>query len=356
MFSSAPPLKIKILFCLMLGVFSTYFAEVASGSTLFAFTTSFGLLFVFPIYALHVTVLSAIVFRFGKPRFYTLYAAGTLLGMYEAYMTKILWISFLPGGPLIRVGGLGLIEVFVLVFFWHPLMAFIVPLGISERLLTSSTTIPLPRFQRRTLLWVLFAVLLGANQAVYSHSALRSLGAGAISFVVLCGFTVLWRKAQLHRYELPALLPRGKVLAVAAALLLADYLIVTRTIRPEQLPGLKPQLSVWALYACLLLLFLAHLRKSRNYQLNGAQAAFSLQSLAALLVIMAIASTIVAAVLSGLSGFGAVVFPLLLAMSSLAGIFLIVMATTDLLRKRPVLRPDRSMLARAPITTETLHG
>jgi len=346
MSNSMPPARARILFCLLLGVFSTFFAEVASGSTLFAFTSSFGLLFVFPLYVLHITVLSAIVFGFGRPRFYALYAAGTLFGMYEAYMTKILWISFLPNGPLVKIGGVGLIELLVLVFFWHPLMAFIVPLGISERLLTSSRTVPLIRTRGRRFLWVMLATLLGANQGVYTHSPLRSLLAGAVAMLVLGCSAVLWRRTGFQHYGLSDLLFSGKGLALAIVLLLADYMLLTKAIKPEKLPAISSQVTIWILYAILLTLFVAHLRKSQSFPVvDYDDSDLSLGCFEGLLLLMTISSAIVATVLGGIPGFGAVVFPVLLGLSSLAGMSLLGLALFDLLRRSPSPQPARAEIA-----------
>jgi len=351
--NSMPPVRAKVLFCLLLGVFSTFFAEVASGSTLFAFTSSFGLLFVFPLYILHITVLSAIVFGFGRPRFYVLYAAGTLFGMYEAYMTKVLWISFLPNGPLLKLGGVGVIEALVLVFFWHPLMAFIVPLGISERLLTASRTIPLIRTRGRKFLWVMLALLLGANQGVYTHSPLRSLLAGTVAILVLCGCVLLWRRTGFQHYRLPDLLLGGRGLGLALVLLIADYVILTKSIKPDKLPAINSQISIWILYATLLALLVAHLRKSRSLPLADYDASdLSTRWFSGLLLLMTLSSAVVATVLGGIPAFGAVVFPVLLGLSSLAGMFLFAFALFDLLRRSPSPQTVRAEISRTAMPME----
>lgn len=80
----------RLLFCIILGCLSCFFAEVVSGSYPYPFTTPWGLLSVFPLYTLHTLVLASLVYRRGRPRFSTLYQAGCVFGMYEAYVTKVL--------------------------------------------------------------------------------------------------------------------------------------------------------------------------------------------------------------------------------------------------------------------------
>ena len=59
----------------------------------------------------------------------------------------------------------------------------------------------------------------------------------------------LWRRwTRGHVFELPALLPNGRELAVLAALLATQYLGLGALLTPELLPGLGAQASIWLLY------------------------------------------------------------------------------------------------------------
>ncbi|MBI1177880.1 hypothetical protein GC207_10640 [bacterium] len=57
---------------------SVVFVEVPAGSTMFPFWSVWGMLVVLPLYLLHSVFLATIVFRLGRPNFWTLYAGGTL--------------------------------------------------------------------------------------------------------------------------------------------------------------------------------------------------------------------------------------------------------------------------------------
>lgn len=58
---------------------------------MFPYFEALGILAIMPLYTLHILVLSYVVFNIGRPRFYTLLSAGIIFGMYEAYITKVLW-------------------------------------------------------------------------------------------------------------------------------------------------------------------------------------------------------------------------------------------------------------------------
>ncbi|MGD0707788.1 MAG: hypothetical protein ABSA51_04985 [Anaerolineaceae bacterium] len=90
--SVRPPFFTRLLFWLILGLFSTFFAEVVSASSPFVFFTAFGLIGTYPIYLLHTLVLGTLVIRRGKVvSLQALYFAGGIFGLYEAYITKVLW-------------------------------------------------------------------------------------------------------------------------------------------------------------------------------------------------------------------------------------------------------------------------
>ena len=63
-----PTFRTKLLFWVTLGVFSTFFAEVISGSTPFPFLPimgAWGMVMVTPLYAIHILVFAYLVYRYG---------------------------------------------------------------------------------------------------------------------------------------------------------------------------------------------------------------------------------------------------------------------------------------------------
>lgn len=274
-----PPRKIKLFFWLILGFLSVFFAEVVSGSDMFPYFTPWGLLVVVPLYTLHILVLSYIIFR---PRnsssnsnlnlnLYTFFIAGAIFGLYEAYITKVLW-SPTWGDPIISVGGIALIESLVLVLWWHPFMAFIIPLFVSENLLTGSkeTLNGLPdsfdqlfNSKRKQMLLPIFALLLGAVQSGNSPSPAHSLLSGFSTTLLLMALIYIWRnRVKGTEYTLRQLLPSKKEFIVLSVLLLVLYTVTGLYLRPEAIPDLMPQLIVWLAYAFLFGLLYLNLKRS----------------------------------------------------------------------------------------------
>jgi hypothetical protein len=272
----SPPDWARYLFWLISGCLSVCFAEIVSGSYLFPFFTFEGLFIILPVYALHTLVLAYVVFRFGKARLYTLFLAGAIFGLYEAYITKIIWNP--PWGPAIWLfQGVAVVEALVLVLFWHPLLSFITALFASESLLTRSREIlsGMPR-----LFWGLFskpgrvyalifgaALLCGLYQGTQSLSPIYSLASVLSAGILFCVLTFAYRRMGLHKYAIRQLLPTMKEFVILLVLLMVMYALFGISMRPKALPGTVPQLIVLFAYLVFFVLLYFSLKRSRLIRL-----------------------------------------------------------------------------------------
>lgn len=247
------------LFWIILAFLSAFFAEVISGSYPYPFTTPWGLLSVIPLYGLHTMILASLVFRHARPRFSTLFLAGCIFGMYEAYVTKVLWNP--PWGEdVTTVGGVAIVELGVISFCWHPFMAFIVPVAAAF-LLTSSDRVmeALPKTLARWLdhreRWFLIALAVWAGLVMGGQVGPETaLAANLFALSVLGGLFLYLDRETGRRYPIEDLVPAGREVWVLLAALLAYFAIAAPFFRPEALPGLGPQLAIVAIYAVLFLL------------------------------------------------------------------------------------------------------
>ena len=263
----------RFAFWILIGVLSVVFVEVPAGSTMFPFWTAWGLLVVLPLYLLHSVFLAGLVFRFGRPGFWPLFAAGMLYGMYEGYITKVLWTSFRPEGPFLTVTGVAFFETILLVFFLHPLLAFVVPLLFTELLCTRSSEIVqgFPSRVQRAIrnhparcIGGLMAFL-GFMQFINSPSVAKSLLSGAGNSLVVGLALLWWRRSGGAVYSLRELLPGARGIKIFGLILFSWYVFWGIVIKPKSIPGvLHGQLTVWVLYAILLLIFIGSLRRSRQ--------------------------------------------------------------------------------------------
>ena len=260
---AAARLRTKLFFWLILGTLSVFFAEVAGGSAPFPFFDAWGLYAVLPLYTLHIVFLAFAVIRpTRRIPFTALFSAGAVFGLYEAYITKVIWDPTW-GEKGLAVGGVYLAQTAMLVLYWHPFMAFLVPLLAGELLLTSSTEIlgALPAFLDRALRtrWAFAAALfaaafIGVSKAVDSptppHALLSVFSSAAVPALLI----FLWLRAPGGKRRagltLRDLLPDCRQGLVIGLLLAAFYAVTGILIRPGSMPRtIVPHLSVWALYA-----------------------------------------------------------------------------------------------------------
>jgi hypothetical protein len=325
----APSLPRKVAFWLLVGLASTALAEVPFPGTpfdLLALATVVG-----PIYLLHTVVLAGVVYRTDRVSFGSLYLAGAVLGLYEAYVTKVVWAPV--GDPLgVVVAGVHPIETLSLVLFWHPLMAFALPIAAVELAATDSTRSLVPplsghRFARP--LWVVGLASLAVFHGVLGGGPGATLLSTSAAVGVLLAALSAWRLTGGHRFSMAALLPAGRELWVLGAALAGLYLLWGAALRPAALPrGLVPHIVVLALYAVVVGLLVARLRADGDVP-AGVPASFTWPRALAVAVAFTVASTVASLLLAPLA---TLVFVAYFTTSVLAGVGILVAVTVELVR------------------------
>ena len=120
----------KALSIVLLGLLSMLFAEIFSGASQLWFINPFGVLYTLPLYMIHTVFFLSLAIKYKKKSIRQLYWFGVLFGLYEAVITKVLWQGYMneTGPALGRILGVAGIEFPILVFFWHPIFSFILPI------------------------------------------------------------------------------------------------------------------------------------------------------------------------------------------------------------------------------------
>ena len=162
---TGPRLRTKLIFWLLLGFISVALAEVSVASAPYAFVNPVETVFLTLFYGSHLLLFAWLSFRRGRPSLTVLWLGGVLFGLYEFYITKVLWAP--PWGDTISLAHIDIVALIVLAFFWHPFLAFIFPLAAGEVLGTSSRMVRdlLPGWlvrasQRKALLMFAIAALI----------------------------------------------------------------------------------------------------------------------------------------------------------------------------------------------------
>lgn len=247
--------KLKILLLLLLSLTSVFFAEIIAGSTKYPLLDLWGIIIVIPLYGLHTILLLYIIHKFLGNRiimFSTLYFAGVIFGLYEGYMTKVLFTGFNDDSTIFM--GIATIEYIVLVFFWHPLFAFIIPSLVFEAFMTKGSNLfeGLPSIVRRILkkkvYRVLLAILIGFYFSLNASTYLEAFLSGISLLIPLLIFYYVLRRKNVHlMYSLEDILPNYKTAKVLLFILLSMYFFLGITIDFKAL-SFSGQFMLWISY------------------------------------------------------------------------------------------------------------
>ncbi|WP_165226872.1 hypothetical protein [Aquisphaera insulae] len=236
-------------------------AEVLSGASLgMGLWHPWTLLLTYWLYFCHFFLFTTLSIRTGRTSLGSLYLWGVLYGLYESWITKVIWYGFNGDGRLQmgKIGPYGLAEI-TMVFFFHPILSFIVPLAVACLLWPPLLRIypDLGPYLRRTrragavraCLVMSFAPIVAMNGGGPLNIALNSL------FLVIV-FLVLGRLARPARIRSDgrAILEFGRPGLVGLCIYLAVlYTLTYFGIRPEGLPSGRVQWGTLALYGLAIL-------------------------------------------------------------------------------------------------------
>lgn len=266
----------KALFWFLLATLSMAIPEVGTMNDPIPWSHAGGWLIGYPVYGLHILFLAGIMYRWPLGGFLTLMAYGGLFGLYEGYMIKQLWNPSWAPEVTQNIGGVRILHTHFLVFWVHPLFAFVVPLVLSEMLALrpGRLTVRL-RLDRRwapvvvLVLGVYFGIMMGGKMPTRAMLVIPMV---AVAVVLALGLP--WRLLfGGSRFRMEDLLP-GKVgLGVFGVLLAGAYGLLGTKIRPEAFPGYwLPHVLVWGIYAFLIAVIVLNTRAERARPLEDVAA------------------------------------------------------------------------------------
>ncbi|MFX1536912.1 MAG: hypothetical protein ACFFDI_22060 [Promethearchaeota archaeon] len=267
---------------LLIGALSMLYAEVFSGASTIWFLTGWGLLVTFPLYMFHVLFYLNLAIRTRRTSIPQLYLWGILFALYEAPITKVLWAGYFGEVPLLgTVMGIAIMEFIVLVFFWHPLFSFVIPIVIFEILALNTAdsnqqiilfnhTKFLSSSSRKSKIYFLALTFLAAGFVSGSTGAtggiiLALLSVGGTIFLVFV-FYFLAKAKNNQGFSIESL-SLGKLgFSLVCIYMIGLYVVMFFILRPEGIP-LNP-LSIGAILGCyVLFIILILLTKPQSDQM-----------------------------------------------------------------------------------------
>ena len=297
---------VKLVLYLLIGTLSVYFTEVFAGSSPLWFIDAWGILMVFPLYLMHIIFFLNIAIRIKRTSVSHLYLFGVIFGLYESWITKVLWTGY-PGAGAPIMGtfcGIAILEFSVLVFFWHPIFAFVLPILIFEvfaladgsghnRILPGHSS--LLRKKRRLFAFLSFAVLVGAGFLSINtgHNVtiadLAILGNLSIIFLL---YMIARRKPDV--FSIFSLQLGKKGLTIVTIYLLLLYVLSFLFLVPNKIPTSPlPILLIIAFYAFVVFLIkMSPVHEATSIEANPTEGTFSAKAFFAFCLLHLLLTTI----------------------------------------------------------------
>ncbi len=254
---------------LLIGLIVLICAEVFSGASLGpGLWSPWTLIVTYWLYFAHFFFFTTLAIRTGRTSFWSLYLWGVLFGLYEFWITKVVWHGYSGDGKFAigSLGPYGFSEI-SMVFIFHPVMSFILPLAVAcllfpalRRLfpdlawLTGTT-----RGARATQAYLVFSVV--PPMVVNSQGTANLLLNLVVMFAALLLLLRLSRgtMAMSDARPLVDFGRRGfRGLCLYLALL---YGVTYAYLRPDGLPSAGVQLCTFAFYAVAIVGILLHRRR-----------------------------------------------------------------------------------------------
>jgi hypothetical protein len=252
----------KIFPILFIGLLSMLFAEVFSGASQMWFFNGWALLVTFPLYLAHILFFLGLALKTKKTSLSQLYLFGVLFGLYEAWITKVLWQGYMGSTPSMGTFlGIATNEFAAVTLFWHPIMSFILPILVFEittgKYLKGHEAV-LEKTKKKSWLIVLFLILVMPSIANGNKFNIVSANAALIGTLLLVwAVYLLARKSDVLSLQL-----EKKGWRFLIFYLIALYAVTFFVLLPERIPTtIMPYISILVVYAVVIL---AVVKSSQN--------------------------------------------------------------------------------------------
>jgi hypothetical protein len=118
---------------LLIGLIVLICAEVFSGASLqIGLWHPWTWMMTYWLYFAHFFFFTTLAVRTGRTSLWSLYLWGVLYGLYESWITKVIWYGYGGDGKFVlgRIGPFGFGEI-SMAFLFHPVMSFLLPLAVA---------------------------------------------------------------------------------------------------------------------------------------------------------------------------------------------------------------------------------
>jgi len=214
------------------------------------------LLVTLPLYLFHLVFLINIAFKSKRVKITDLYLFGVLFGLYESWITKVLWVGYMSSDkPIIgTLFGVSIAEFPILVLFWHPIMSFLLPILtyeiVTNQVITTHNSL-IKKTKLKTM--IILVCLLCFSSFIANGNSYHLLSTNLALVVTL--FIVILLSIIVKRKNFFSLIISNKRLIIISGYLVILYLLTFFYLLPESIPNqVAPYLTIIIFYLFIIFL------------------------------------------------------------------------------------------------------
>jgi len=261
MSEEGPKNRTSIMAVILFGFLSMIFAEVFSGASPLWFLTSWGWFVTLPLYWAHALLLINLALRYERISLTQLYLWGILFGLYEGWITKVIWAGYMGDVPAFGTFlGFAVGEFFIIALFWHAVFSFIIPImvfqimavsthrGEAVEVHSSHLKVISKNNRNRLILWMI--IIAGSLFMTMGLDAivLAVVIAGGMNFLFILLLSYLTISLSKRPLSLESLRVGNRGLSIIIVYLVALYGVTFLTLLPERIPSIGTILLTIAFY------------------------------------------------------------------------------------------------------------
>ena len=214
---------------LLLGAITMFYAEVLPGSSLLWFLKLPSILITFPFYIIHAVFFLNLALKFNRKSLLSLYYLGIIYGLYETWFTTVILYGYLNKTPVFgSFIGVSIWEFMVLVFFWHPVMSFILSIATFEILSGEGNLLEGSIINSNSLstrfIWVVLFFIGSSILSLYSGFNILVAFGSYIGSIILI-YLLYYLSNRFHVLSLESLTLGNKSLFMLGALIPILYIL-----------------------------------------------------------------------------------------------------------------------------------
>ncbi|MFW9919408.1 MAG: hypothetical protein ACFFED_07400 [Candidatus Thorarchaeota archaeon] len=219
----------------LFGILSIVCAEMFSGSAPLWMWDLWGLLVVLPLYWGHGLLLLNIALRYQKTSVTHLYILGIIYGLYESWMTKVIWAGYMGQDPQFgQFLGFAIGEFLVIALFWHAIFSFIVPIFVFQILGSKwgEFTITKKRIAVFGVIVLIASIFIPTGLVFDLGATIVAVLSNGLLLTVAIGVT---KALHPHGFALDSLRLGKRGLSIVGAYILLLYVFLFIVIFPERI-------------------------------------------------------------------------------------------------------------------------